>query len=190
MMGDKDADEKLMLAYARGDAGAFEILYGRYRGSLYRYFLRQCSSAAVAEELYQDVWMKLIRARDRYEVKAKFSTYLFHLAHNHLIDHFRRQRGGIPASYDDDPEELPVEGQPGPERQVDLQRQVQRLRELIGQLPEAQREAFLLREEAGLNLQQIAEATGVGLEAAKSRLRYAVRRLRQGLGESGQGIDD
>ena len=189
-MGDTDSDEKLMLAYAQGDAGAFEILYGRYRGPLYRYFLRQCSSATVAEELYQDVWMKLIRARDRYEVKAKFSTYLFHLAHNHLIDHFRRQRGTIPASYEDDPEDFPAEGQPGPERQVELRRQVERLRDLIGQLPEAQREAFLMREEGGLELQQIAEATGVGLEAAKSRVRYALRRLRQGLAASGQDIDE
>ena len=91
-----------MLDYRDGDVTAFDELYRRYRGSLYRYFLRQCYQASVAEELYQDVWMKLIKARENYQVKAKFSTWLFHLAHNHLIDFYRKQSGRIPSSFAND----------------------------------------------------------------------------------------
>jgi RNA polymerase sigma-70 factor (ECF subfamily) len=177
------SDEELMLGYRDGDAAAFEALYGRYKGSLYRYLLRQCRVAAVAEELFQDVWLNLVRARERYEVKAKFATYLFHLAHNRLIDYYRRQAAGLPLSYSDDAalEELPDSRQVAPETRLDLKRQAARLKQLIGDLPEAQREAFLLHEEAGLSLEEIAGVTGVNAETAKSRLRYAVAKLKRGL---------
>ena len=89
-------DEELMNRYRDGDAHAFEVLYTRHKGPLYRYLLRQCGAAALAEELFQDVWMKLIRARERYEARAKFTTYLYHLAHNRLIDHYRH--AGLGAS--------------------------------------------------------------------------------------------
>ena len=98
-------DEELMSRYRFGDAGAFEVLYKRHKGPLYRYLLRQCGAAAQAEELFQDVWFKVIRARERYEARAKFTTYLYHLAHNRLIDHYRRARTGVPISYNDDPDE-------------------------------------------------------------------------------------
>lgn len=177
------SDEELMLGYRDGDASAFEVLYGRHKGALYRYLLRQCRSAAAAEELFQDVWLNIVRARERYEVKAKFATYLFHLAHNRLIDYYRREGRSLPVSYagDDALEEVPDGSLPSVERQLDLRRQAGRLRELIAELPEAQREAFLLREETGLSVDEIAEVTGVNAETAKSRLRYAVAKLRHGL---------
>lgn len=174
-----------MIAYSNGDVRAFEVLYGRYRGSLYRYFLRQCSSAALAEELFQDVWMKLVRARSRYEVRAKFSTYLFTMAHNHLIDFYRRRSGRIPESYGDDtdPDDVPAFHGDEPERRAEVNRNMDRLLELVAQLPDAQREALVLREEGGLKLEEIAQATGVNIETAKSRLRYAVNKLRKGFME-------
>lgn len=177
------SDEDLMLGYRDGDASAFETLYGRHKGALYRYLLRQCRSAAVAEELFQDVWLNIVRARERYEVKAKFATYLFHLAHNRLIDYYRREGRGLPVSYTDSEalEDIPDGHLPSVERQLDLRRQAARLKALIGELPEAQREAFLLREETGLSVEEIAEVTGVNAETAKSRLRYAVTKLRHGL---------
>jgi len=173
-----------MLGYRDGDTGAFELLYGRFKGPLYRYFLRQCRIPALAEELFQDVWLNLVRARERYEVRAKFATYLFHLAHNRLIDHYRRQANSLPASYAQDMsfDDVPDGRLVAAETQLDLKRQAARLKELIGGLPEAQREAFLLREEAGLSLEDIADVTGVNAETAKSRLRYAVAKLRRGLG--------
>jgi RNA polymerase sigma-70 factor (ECF subfamily) len=85
-----DSDEALMLAYRDGDAGAFDVLYARHRGGTYRYLLRQCRNAGLAEEMFQDVWMNLIRARTGYTVQARFTTYLYRIAHNRLMDHFRR----------------------------------------------------------------------------------------------------
>ncbi len=182
------SDEELMLGYRAGDVAAFEVLYGRHKGALYRYFLRQCRIAAVAEELFQDVWLNLIRTRERYEVRAKFATYLFHLAHNRLIDYYRRAAHSLPASYAGDPplEEIADDGQVAPEVKLDLKRQAARLREHVATLPEAQREAFLLREETGLSVEQIAEVVDVNPETAKSRLRYAVARLRHALGGDGE----
>jgi len=184
-MNQGPSDELLMLAYRDGDVSAFEVLYQRFRGPMYRYLLRQCNSASVAEELFQDVWMNLIRSRERYEVKASFSTFVFQMAHNRLIDYYRKVSGKLPVSYDDDPDkwqewmidqsQLPVESK------IDSARKLDQLLQAINQLPEAQREAFVLKEEGGLSLEEIAEITGVNRETVKSRLRYAVDKLRKQL---------
>lgn len=180
------SDEELMCRYRDGDAASFEILYDRHRGPLYRYFLRQSGITSLAEELFQDVWLKVIQSRERYEVRAKFTTYLYHLAHNRLMDYYRQQATGLPMSYDDDPDELQIELMANseiyePENELDRRRQIQHLLKLLDKLPEAQREVFLLREEGGLSLLEMAEITGVNVETAKSRLRYALAKLRQGL---------
>jgi RNA polymerase sigma-70 factor, ECF subfamily len=177
-------DEELMIRYRDGDAHAFELLYARHKGPLYRYLLRQCGGATLTEELFQDVWMKLIQARARYEARAKFTTYLYHLAHNRLIDHYRRSKTGVPMA--DDPDESLIEqvadsAMREPDNELDSRRQGKRLLEQVAALPETQREAFLLRAESGLSLEEIAEVTGVNAETAKSRLRYALLKLRHGL---------
>ena len=181
------SDEELMLLYQQDDAQAFEMLYRRHKDPLYRYLLRQCQIPGVAEELFQDVWMKLIRARERYEVRAKFTTYLYHMAHNILIDYYRKQKHGIPISYNESDEQDDTPGLPGrdhdnPAVRASLQQQMEILQQQLEQLPDAQREAFLLHEEAGLNIEEIARATDVNPETAKSRLRYAIRKLRAALG--------
>src|SRR5512139_1629730 len=183
---DEVTDEALMLRYRDGDAQAFEALYARHKGPVFRYLLRQCSVAALAEELFQDVWMNLIKARERYEVRAKFTTWLYTLAHHRVIDHYRRQAAGVPISYDDDPDDPRIEQVADsevrqPHNEFERRRQALQLLALLSQLPEAQREAFLLREESGLSLEEIAEVTGVNAETAKSRLRYALAKLRQGM---------
>jgi RNA polymerase sigma-70 factor (ECF subfamily) len=178
------SDEELMLLYREGDAGAFDALYGRHRGGVYRYFLRQCRDAAIAEELFQDVWMNLIRARATYTVQAKFTTYLYRLAHNRLVDHYRQHRPTVVSADEDDCdvlESIPDEREQPADVAIDLRRQAGRLMALIAELPEAQREAFLLQQEGGLAVEEIAAATGVTRETAKSRLRYAVAKLRQGM---------
>jgi len=185
MLTDDDADETLMLRYRDGDAQAFARLYARHKGPLYRYLLRQCGMPAIAEELFQDIWLKLIAARAGYTVQARFTTYLYRLAHNRLVDHYRASRRGLPVSYAEDcPEwaEVPAPLETQPDVQEDQRRQAERLLALLAELPEAQREAFLLREEAGLSLDEIAQTTGTGRETVKSRLRYALARLRRGLG--------
>jgi len=180
-------NEELMQRYRDGDAHAFEVLYARHKGPVYRYLLRQCGVAALAEELFQDVWMNLIRARGRYEVRAKFTTWLFTLAHHRLVDHYRRQSAGVPISYGDDPDDAPLIEKVAdselkqPDNEFERRRQVQQLLDHLAKLPEAQRETFLLREESGLSLEEIAAVTGVTMETAKSRLRYALAKIRQGM---------
>jgi len=176
-----------MLAYKNGDAMAFETLYQRHKGSLYRYMMRQCASKAIAEELFQDVWMSMIRARKRYRPSAKFSTYLFRIAHNRLIDHYRKnnpaQAGPDSDQTANDPDEQPGSPQQQPERQTLIRQQIQHLLVCIQALPAEQRQVFLLKEEAGLDLNDIGRITDAGPETAKSRLRYAIRKLRQCMGE-------
>ena len=173
-----------MLLYREGDAGTFDVLYGRHRGGVYRYFLRQCRDAATAEELFQDVWMNLIRARAAYTVQAKFTTYLYRLAHNRLVDHYRQHRPTMVTVDEDDCDVLdsiPDEREQPADVAIDVKQQAERLKALIAELPEAQREAFLLQQEGGLTVEEIASATGVTRETAKSRLRYAFAKLREGL---------
>jgi RNA polymerase sigma-70 factor (ECF subfamily) len=181
-------DEELMLCYRDGDAGAFDVLYRRHRGGLYRYVLRLCANPGVADELFQDVWANLIRARRTYTVSAKFTTYLYRLAHNRAIDYFRAQAGRTSVSLDDDDApalpEPPAPARYEPETALDIKQQAARLLELLAGLPAVQREAFLLQQEGGLSVEEIADATGVSRETAKSRLRYALARLRQGMRES------
>jgi RNA polymerase sigma-70 factor (ECF subfamily) len=180
------SDEELMLYYRDGDAGAFDVLYARHKGGVYRYFLRQCREAAVAEELFQDVWTNLIRARAGYTVQARFTTWLYRLAHNRLVDHYRKTFPAALVSLEEEGGEAALEVPDGRERPadeaLDARRHAERLLELIAELPESQREAFLLQQEGGMSVEEIAQATGVTRETAKSRLRYAMSKLKQGMG--------
>jgi RNA polymerase sigma-70 factor (ECF subfamily) len=178
-------DEDLMLAYRDGNAGAFDELYRRHKAPLYRYLLRQCRDAAAAEELFQDIWMNLIRARSGYTVTARFATYLYRLAHNRLIDHYRRRVPAALVSFDDEDAapEVPASRQSEPQVSYEARAQAKRVLQLLEALPAAQREAFILQHEAGMSIEQIAEATGVAHETAKSRLRYAMTKLREGMSE-------
>jgi RNA polymerase sigma-70 factor, ECF subfamily len=180
-----DEDAKLMLRYRDGDADAFSALYSRHKGPLYRYLLRQVRNAGAAADLFQDVWSRLVAARGRYEARAKFATYLFHIAHNCTIDFFRRDPAPRYASRSDDVDIQTVEPEvpeyQRPDRIAEFVEQQSALLAALGALPQEQREAFLLHEETGLTIEEIARVTDVGLETAKSRLRYAIRKLKKSL---------
>jgi RNA polymerase sigma factor (sigma-70 family) len=188
--GGDEPDESLMLAYARGDAAAFERLYARHKGPTYRYFLRHTSDRAAADELQQDVWLSVVRARERYVADARFTTWLYTLARHRLVDHWRARRGmqfvSLDDSTDSGPPDRPLDGDPpadspGP---LDLAIDAQagrRLQLALAEVPAAQRDAFLLHVEAGLSLAEIAGLCGEPAETIKSRLRYAYRRLRAAL---------
>jgi RNA polymerase sigma-70 factor (ECF subfamily) len=174
----------LMLAYARGDLAAFETLYARHRGMLYRFLLRSVRDPHRTDELFQETWSRVIGARARYQPQAKFSTWLLQIAHNLMIDGARRK---WPVSGSDEANAalanvaMPEREQPDHalsdfERRRGLQRAIE-------QLPDEQRTAILLRLENDLSLEAIAEVTGVGRETVKSRLRYAMNRLREVLPE-------
>ena len=176
------SDEELMAAYAAGEMTAFEALYGRYRAPLYRYILRQVGDAATANDLYQGSWEKIIAARGRYRPSAPYRAWMYRIARNHVIDHYRRSRPGTPLS----PETMEAP-EPGPEQLLDQAEAADRLQAAIDALPEEQREVLVLKLEAGLDLAAIAEVTGANAETAKSRLRYAVSKLRSALSANGEG---
>lgn len=175
-----------MTRYCSGDAAAFDTLYFRHKGPLYRYLRRQ-AGAKHADELFQDIWLKIVKSRQTYYRGAKFTTFLYTVAHRRVIDHYRLNNKAILVSYDETaafdetnaPGHTPALEQP--EREVDRAKQLEKLLKLIDMLPAAQREAFLLHEESGLSIDEIATATDVKPETAKSRIRYAIRKLREGL---------
>ena len=160
------------------------MLYARHKGGVYRYLLRQCGNAGVAEEMFQDVWMNAIRARDRYVPTAKFTTWLYTLAHHRLVDHWRASGQAKLVSIDDDEgtratvEALPASRREEPEARIDTRQLREQLHAALATLPAVQRDAFLLQQEGGLSLAEIGKLTGVGVETVKSRLRYAVAKLR------------
>lgn len=191
--GADSSDEDLMLAYAAGDAAAFDTIYARHKGGVYRYLLRQCRDAGIAEQLFQDVWMNLIRVRATYRVSAKFTTWLYTLAHNRLVDHHRASgRVTLLSADDEDHAEivtaLPASRGYEPESRAANREIAARLRDAVAALPAAQRDAFLLQQEGGLSLEEIAALTGVGAETVKSRLRYATAKLRTELADLRQEL--
>jgi RNA polymerase sigma-70 factor (ECF subfamily) len=180
-----DDDAGLMLRYRDGDTAAFGALYAHYKGPLYRYLLRHVRNAGAAADLFQEVWSHLIATRARYEPRAKFATFLFHIAHNCAIDFFRRdanQRRAMNA-HNADPQlpEAEVPEHQRPDRVAEFAEQQSALLAAVAALPQEQREAFLLREETGLTVEEIARITDVPVETAKSRLRYAIRKLKDAL---------
>lgn len=180
------ADETLMQAFAAGDARAFETLYDRHGLPVWRFVQRSVHDRALADDLVQDVWFSLIRQAPRYEPRARFRTWLFTLAHHRLVDHWRTHKAhaSLDAETDDGAalaDTLAADSGFGPVRQLQSREQAQALLDALAALPLRQREAFLLQAEGGLSLAEIAQATGVNAETAKSRLRYARERLRQAL---------
>ena len=175
-MGVSPEDSALMLRYRNGDVAAFEILYRRHNDALYRYLLRLTLNRDVAEDLFQDVWGKIIKSRHSYRPTAGFRTFLFRVAHNSFIDHTRRTKKRL-LEQEFEPERCPADGDE-PDVQAEKTFARQRLEAALRDLPDEQRDAFLLREEAGLSVDQIAKVTGVSRETAKSRLRYAVGKLK------------
>jgi len=179
-MHDEISDENLMMSYCNGDADAFEALYQRHKGPLYRFVLRQCGQAFV-EELFQDIWLKVINSRMSYQVKSSFKTWLYHLARNRVIDHYRRQNIRPLNNNSDKLSSISGAEQVQPENRLETDNQHDLLMNAISALPAEQKEVFLLKQEAGLSIDDIAKTTGVTHEAAKSRLRYAINKLREQL---------
>ena len=172
------SDEMLVLAWAGGDAASFELLYARHRGPLYRFLLRQLRDSATADELFQDIWQRVIGAAAGWKPDAAFRTWLFRIAHNRLNDHWRAARHRPPAPEDGD-ERAAREPDPStPERELSEFEQRRLLQRAIERLPDEQRSVVLLRLEQELSLEEIGEVTGAGRETVKSRLRYAMDKLR------------
>ena len=181
-MNHERTDEELMLAYAAGDIAAFETLYARHRGPLYRFIARGISPRATAEECFQDTWSRVVAARERYRPDARFSTWLYQIAQRLMIDQYRRARPQVSMDDDDSPLHLPGEASEQPEHRLTAFEEQRRLQQALAQLPDEQRIVLQLRLEQELSLEAIGEITGVGRETVKSRLRYAMDKLRTRFG--------
>lgn len=175
------SDEALMLAWAGGHADAFEQLYARHRLRLHRFLLRQLRDPALAEDVFQDVWQRVIAARASWTPDPSFTAWLYRIAHNRLGDHWRAGKHRPPAPGDAELRIARVADPDTPEHALSEFEQRRQLQLALDDLPPEQREVMLLRLEQELSLEDIAHATGVGRETVKSRLRYAMDKLRGSL---------
>jgi RNA polymerase sigma-70 factor (ECF subfamily) len=183
------ADEVLMLRYKEGDLEAFEILLERYQQPLFSFVLRFCNDYHQAEDLVQEVFLRLIKSAKTYEPKAKFSTYIYTFAHNICVDNFRRGKKRKTTSLSqpiDVEQELTLEDtvkdeRANPEKDYRQKSLEKALQEAVAELPEEQREVFLLREQMNLPFEEIARVVGCLPSTAKSRMRYALQSIRQKL---------
>lgn len=174
-------DTALMLRYQDGDVNAFGVLYQRHNDALYRYLMRLCKHRDTAEDLYQEVWGKIIKARRQYRPTAKFTTFMFRVAHNCFIDHIRRnKRHANEVSIDPDASASAADT---PEESAEHLLARERLDQALAELPLEQRDVVLLYLETGMSVDGIASVTGVKRETAKSRLRYATAKLKAALSD-------
>jgi len=178
------SDEQLLEAWLAGDATAFDRVYARHRVGVYRYVLRHVRNRATADELHQDVWLRVVQSGQRFDLDASFASWLYRIARNRVIDHWRARRAFV--SLDDDSGDAGapiVVALAAADSDDPLMRNIEaedreRLFEALSGLPLAQRDAFLLHVEGGLSIAQIASVTAAPAETVKSRLRYAYARLR------------
>jgi RNA polymerase sigma-70 factor (ECF subfamily) len=178
------SDEALLAAYAAGDAASFTRLYERHERPVFRFLRRSAGDDAIAQDLLQEVWLSVIRNAAAFEPRARFTTWLYGIARSRLIDHWRARRDLVSldqeAANDGEAaiERLAAGADCEPEVRAMSRAEAMAFVAAVEQLPAAQREAFLLHAEGGLTVEEVAQASGVGRETAKSRLRYAMTRLR------------
>ncbi len=179
-----DADAQLMLRYTAGDGRAFDELYANHRSGLWRFIRRSVHDTAATDDVFQECWSRVIVNRERYRPTARFATWLYRIAHNCCMDHWRRStRRGRRETADDDAVAAAADGSShGPLEALQAGEAGERLEAALARLPEEQRAVFLLYVEGGLSVAEIGEVTNVNPETAKSRLRYAVARLKELLG--------
>jgi RNA polymerase sigma-70 factor (ECF subfamily) len=183
----QQTDTSLMQLYAGGDLRAFETLYNRHKGGLYRYFMWHIPEPSLAEDLYQEIWSKVIVQAKHYKPSAKFTTWLYTLAHNKLVDHVRHLyvvNKVVVSSHDEEAVVSPEafkhrQINNEPESELTSSRAAGSLKQCIGKLPQVQKDSFLLKEEVGLSVKDIATVLNSSFEASKSRLRYAYENLRE-----------
>jgi RNA polymerase sigma factor (sigma-70 family) len=186
------SDEALMQAYSAGDARAFEVLYTRHRGPFWRYLSRLIGSSAEGEELFQDAWQRVIVARESYSNQTaaaagsvlggpSFRAWLFRIGHNLAMDRLRHKNIAPESSMDDSVLQFPSATDAEPDALTITAELHAQLLKSIAELPAEQRNVVLLRAEGDLSLEEIGALTGEGRETVKSRLRYALAKLKGAL---------
>ena len=174
------SDEQLMLQYSRGDGAAFKVLYLRYKMPLTRFLYLQLGNDFHIEEILHDIWIGIIDLSKNYQPTAKFKTLLYRIAHNRIVDSYRRKKIVYSISQLEIPED---QGEEWLDENSNLEtllineQTIEGFLSAINALPAAQREVFLLKQETGLKVKDIADIMGIDMEAAQSRLRYAKAKL-------------
>lgn len=178
-----------MLAYRQGEAEAFNVLLRRHQRPVFNFLVRQLGNRTMAEDLLQEVFLRVIKSAASYKREAKFTTWLYTIARNLCIDNARRAKHRRAASLEqpigkrDDGsrtlKDVVADKGPGVDRQVTSQRLQERIAEAVNTLSEEQREVFLMREQQNLPFKQIAQVVGVPENTVKSRMRYALEHLRK-----------
>ena len=177
------SDEQLMHEVGRGSAQAFEALYGRYRRRLYNFVLRYLQDEALAEDVFQDSFLRLLQAAPRWQSRARVSTWLYRVALNRCIDLARRRHeGSLPAGA----AEAIVDPRPDPAAALQADEALERLRREVGRLPPEQRAVLILRVYEALGEREVAAIVGCPVGTVKSRLHHALRRLRARLANGGK----
>ena len=187
-----DADELLMVAYQKGDVRAFELLLTRHRKPVFNFILRYVGLRETAEDLLQETFLRVIKGAEAYQRQAKFTTWLYTIARNLCVDQSRRQKHRKAQSLDAPMNSSAESGTlldviAGSEIASDRQtinKELQlRLHSALARLSEEQREVFLMREFLDMPFKDIAQVVGVPENTVKSRMRYALEKLRLELDE-------
>lgn len=188
-MAATDSDEHLMLQYRDGDLLAFRELYARHRLGLYRFIAWRSPRAEWVDEIVQDAWASLHHARTRYRPDASFRTYLYQIARNRLFDLLRQHQHVLAAELGagTDGRDLfdvladAAQDVVAPDAALEGKQRAASLHSALAALPGEQREAVVLQQFSGMSVDEIAQLSAVPVETVKSRLRYAMRKLRQNL---------
>ncbi len=184
-----------MQQYANGDFAAFEALYLRNKGGLYRYLLRQLHDKSLVEDIFQEVWGRVISSASQYEASANFTTWLYTIARNKMIDHIRHLKlvsslvvnqsssehtGDVNSTVEAlEADNNGFSQRDLPEQSIEQAAQAAAIEHCMTKLAVHHLDCFLLKEEAGLSAPEIAQVVNTGLEATKSRLRTAYKQLRE-----------
>ena len=182
------SDEDLMIRYREGDLHAFEELYARHRVGLYRFIAWRSPRADWVDEIVQDSWANLHHARERYQISATFRTYLYQIARNRLLDLLRQQQHLLAAELGtgtdgrDTFDAMADAAHDGvtPEAVLAAKQRNDGLHRALAHLPGEQKEALVLQQFSGMSLEEISAVVAAPVETVKSRLRYAMRKLREG----------
>ena len=177
-------DEQLVALYASGNNKAFDVLLERHQQSLYGYIFYSVRNRTVAEDLFQETFIKAIATikQGRYTETGKFKAWLTRIAHNLIIDYFRQEQNENTISHNQDHVDLfndPKFSEETIENMMVKTQTLSDVKKLICHLPESQREVLIMRYFRDMSFKEIAETTGVSINTALGRMRYAIQNMRK-----------
>ena len=192
-MENESSDADLIEAFNNGDEEAFSRLINRYKGPLFAYLFRLSGDRNAADDIFQEVFIKVVRKLSSYREQERFSAWLFTVAHHAVMDHFRsvsrRREDSLDAAAEGtlSPGERLPSPEPGPERVLEQMERAGAIQAAFNRLSPEQREVFVLRHYSGLAFKEIAEIAGVPIGTVLARMSRALARMRRELEETGEG---